>query len=406
MPRDERRRWNLPTLSFLRDVQPVLNARCVRCHTHDRIGNDVILTDDLTDQFTVAYEELLPYLSVANAMRWDHPDDVYPRPPYTYGSKASRLMNLLADHHDVKLTEDERLRLVNWIDANAVYYDRYEHIHPKRQIFLGGVRKTLDDVHRRRCATCHGRTDGRHDTWWLSLNRRDVRLSRALIAPLEKKAGGWGRCDETVFASTDDPDYQKLLAALTALRKQLDERPRADLLSIRGTPAERQRVAIPPPPPPRKFKDKLPDGWVWLSDLEWEKATAGWTKNKDGLPRRDRDVEDNMLRLGGRRYRKGIGTHAPSEIVYRLDGKYQRFHAVVGGGEAKGSVVFQVYGDKRKLFDSGTLHGLKGTRTVDLPLAGVKTLRLIVTIAGDHYYSDMATWAEARLQRPEQQRSP
>ena len=28
--------WGAQTLSFLRDVQPVLNAQCVRCHTYDR----------------------------------------------------------------------------------------------------------------------------------------------------------------------------------------------------------------------------------------------------------------------------------------------------------------------------------------------------------------------------------
>jgi len=39
------------------------------CHVHDHAACGVILTGDLTDQFTVAYEELLPYLSVANAMR-------------------------------------------------------------------------------------------------------------------------------------------------------------------------------------------------------------------------------------------------------------------------------------------------------------------------------------------------
>ncbi|MHC4406877.1 MAG: HzsA-related protein, partial [Planctomycetota bacterium] len=75
--------WGTRILSFLRDVQPLLNARCASCHTHDRRTNRVVLTDDLTDQFTVAYEELLPYLSVANAKRWDHPDDLYARPPLT-----------------------------------------------------------------------------------------------------------------------------------------------------------------------------------------------------------------------------------------------------------------------------------------------------------------------------------
>jgi len=395
--------WGTQILSFLRDVQPVLNARCVRCHTHDRNANRVILTDDLTDRFTVGYEELLPYVSAANAMRWDHPDDVYARPPYTYGSAVSRLTRLLeAGHHDLALTEEERLRLVNWIDANAVYYDRYEaDAYPNRRIFSGEIRKKLDEVLARRCHSCHGKGDGQFDTWALSINRHDVRRSRALAAPLTQAAGGWGRCDGPVFADAGDPDYQALLEAFGQLDEALRKRPREDLLSIRGTPAESQRVEIPPAPKPApRSADLAAEGWVYLSDLPWESARAGWTPNKDGLPRRDKDIEDHPLRLDGRRFRKGIGTHAPSEIVYRLDGRYARLLAQVGGAEASGSVVFEVYGDDNLLFRSRVMRGLQGAEAVDVPLTGVQRLRLVVTDAGDGIIADMANWAEARVQRP------
>lgn len=396
--------WGTQILSFLRDVQPVLNARCVRCHTHDRASNSVILTDDLTDRFTIGYEELLPYLSVANAMRWDHPDDVHARPPYTYGSKVSQLTEILAaDHHGVKLTEDDWLRLVTWIDANGVYYDRYETVHYSgRRIFSGSVKKTLDAVFARRCVSCHGRSDGRMDTWAVSLNRRDVRKSRALAAPLARSAGGWGSCEGTVFAGVSDPDYQGLLAALKSLSDELRQRPREDLLSIHGTPAEFQPVELPP----RRARggagspDPVPEAdTVYLSDLPWESARAGWTPNRDGLPRRNKDVEDHVLRLGSRKFRKGIGTHAPSEIVCRLDGRYARFLAEVGGAEAGGTVVFEVYGDEKLLFESGLMHGLKGSKPVDVSVAGVRRLRLVVTDGGDGYVADMANWAEARLRK-------
>jgi len=414
--------WDIPIFSFLRDVQPMLNAKCIQCHTHDRATNAVILTDDLTDQFTIGYQELLPYLAVANAMRWDHPDDVYPRPPYTYGSKVSRLTQLLeAGHHDVKLSDGDWQRLFVWIDANAVYYDRYETPHwPNRRIFAGGERKALDAAFARRCAACHGKAEGKGDTWWLSLNRRDPKLSRMLMAPLAKQAGGWARCQGTVFANADDPDYKAMLAALTSLRAALAERPREDLLSIQGTEAERQQVAPPPPPPPSplprgegrvrvpsplprgegRVRVPLPEGegGSWLSDLPWEKASAGWTANKDGVPRRDKDVEDKPLRLGGgRAYRKGIGTHAPSEIVYKLDRAYARFLAEVGAAEEGGSVVFQVYADGKLLFDSGVLRGLREVKPIDLPVAGVRLLRLVVTDASDGITADMANWAGARV---------
>jgi hypothetical protein len=391
------------TFSFLRDVQPLLNARCSHCHTHDRTGNAVVLTDDLTDRFTIAYEELLPYLKVANAMRWDHPADVDPQPPYTYGSKASPLAELLArGHHDVALSAEERQRLAIWIDANAVYYDRYESAYgDSRSIFVGAPGKALRETYARRCAACHGKGDGQASTWWLSLNRRKLAASRALAAPLAPSAGGWGRCEGTVFANSADTDYQALLAALTAVRDRLADRPREDLLSIRGTPAEAQAVELPPPPPPRPAPtvEQEPGDWTFLSDLDWRSAKAGWTANQDGLPRRDGDVEENALRLGGRVCRKGIGTHAPSEILWGLDGGYERFRATVGAAEAGGTVVFQVFGDGQCLFDSGRLHGLREVRQVDLPLAGVQVLRLVVTDAGDGITADMANWGMARLQR-------
>jgi len=402
--RPEEAPWGQRIISYLRDVQPLISAQCTSCHTHDRMANGVILTDDLTDQFTVAYEELLPYLSVAISNRWDHPDDVYARPPYTYGSKASRLMTLLdSGHHDVELTEEDRLRLVNWIDANAVYYDRYESdaYGPKRRIFAGSTKGVIQEIHKRRCVPCHGSSDGRHDTWWFTINWHNVNMSRGLVGPLARSAGGWQRCGEPVFADTSDLDYQKLLAALTSLRDQLAARPREDLLSIAGTDAVLQEVELPPPPPPRPAVETklLPGDWVLLSDLPWESASSGWTSNGDGLPRRDRDVQDQMLRLGRRRYGKGIGTHAPSEIVYRLDDRYDRFSAIVGGAEERGTVVFQVFGDQKLLFDSGMMHGLRGTKSVDVSVANMKLLRLVVADAGDNYFADMANWADARVRK-------
>ncbi|MHB8969874.1 MAG: NPCBM/NEW2 domain-containing protein [Pirellulaceae bacterium] len=394
--------WGTQILSYLRDIQPMLNERCVACHTHDRVTNHVILTDDLTDQFTVGYEELLPYLSVANAMRWDYPDDVFAQPPYTYGSCVSPLVKLLeSGHYDVALTSEQWERLVTWIDTNAVYYDRYESDAHNRRIFVDQVRSEMEAVYARRCADCHGEKDeGRQGNWWMSLNRRDVAHSRMLIAPLSRSAGGWQRCGEAVFADANDPDYQRLLAALMTLRDSLAAEPRADLLSLRGTPAERQVVNVPAPPPASPAeRPPLAGDWIALSDLSWQTARAGWTPNQDGLPRRDKSVDDRPLRLGPRLYRKGLGTHAPSEMTFALEGRFRRFAAVVGGGEVNGTVVFQVYGDDKLLFDSGLLRGMRDIKSVDVSVEDVRQLRLIVTDAGDGYISDMATWADARLER-------
>jgi len=387
------------TLSYLRDVQPVLNAKCIQCHAYDRGNNGVLLTDDLTDQFCVSYEELVPYLAVANAMRWDYPDDVFAQPPYTYGSRVSALSKLLdAGHHGVTLDADDWQRLAAWIDANGVYYDRYETEHyPNRSIFREEVRKPMAEVFDRRCASCHGDGDGRGDTWWLSVNRRDASKSRALMAPLAPAAGGWGRCSETVFSSTNDADYQALLGGLTSLAAELSEFPREDVLSLRGTPAEMQVVTLPTPPPWTPEASGSPDGAVYLSDLPWTSAAAGWSANGDNMPRRNRDVADQAIRVGTKTHRRGIGTHAPSEIVYDLGGQYARFRATCYAAEGGGSVVFQVYADGECVFDSGTRPGLSTPKDIDVAIDGVRELRLVVTDAGNGYVADMASWASARV---------
>jgi hypothetical protein len=45
------------------------------------------------------------------------------------------------------------------------------------------------------------------------------------------------------------------------------------------------------------------------------------------------------------------------------------------------------------------MHGLVEVEKVDVPVAGTKRLRLVVTDAGDGYAADCANWAEARVQR-------
>jgi hypothetical protein len=160
------------------------------------------------------------------------------------------------------LTDDERERIFTWIDTNGAYYDRYEFVdgNPQRWIFVGRARETLEEVYTRRCSICHGTVDKQQhyqwmeinrNNWWMNLNHRDVSKSRMLVAPLARSAGGWQRCGDPVFADTTDADYKKMLACLTRSWERLSKHPRADLLSISGTAADRKEVTLPPPPPPR-----------------------------------------------------------------------------------------------------------------------------------------------------------
>ncbi len=110
----------------------------------------------------------------------------------------------------------------------------------------------------------------------------------------------------------------------------------------------------------------------------------------------------HALRIGDREYRQGLGHHAPGEIVVPLNGKYTLFQAEVGvqsQGGGRGSVVFQVWVDGEKRFDSGQMTDSDTAKPVEVALANAREMKLVATDGGDGLACDMANWAEARLTR-------
>ena len=106
------------------------------------------------------------------------------------------------------------------------------------------------------------------------------------------------------------------------------------------------------------------------------------------------------MRIAGKTYAHGVGAHATSRILYQLDNRYRQFEAEVGVDDEKGgqgTVVFQVFCDGRKVFDSGLMRGKQPAKKVSLPLDGVEELLLVVTDAGDGINCDHADWCNARL---------
>ncbi|MBI5831950.1 MAG: NPCBM/NEW2 domain-containing protein [Armatimonadetes bacterium] len=136
---------------------------------------------------------------------------------------------------------------------------------------------------------------------------------------------------------------------------------------------------------------------ICLGDLEPATATIGW-----GALGFDRSVEGKPLTLGGRVYEHGLGTHAPSTVEYDLDGCYERFEATVGVDDemdyfGKSSLVFRVLVDGKLAFDSGLMGTTTEAKAVDVPLRGVRQLRLVVSDGGDNMNGDHGDWADARL---------
>jgi alpha-galactosidase len=148
-----------------------------------------------------------------------------------------------------------------------------------------------------------------------------------------------------------------------------------------------------------------PKGSAYLSD-----QTPIYAAN--GLGPVERDTNNGATAAGdgtpinirGQAFDKGLGTAAPSAIIYRLGGKCSRFTAQVGVDDitnGQGTVRFQVLADGEVLFDSMDIMPVTGKSPalpIDVSLVGKRRLKLLVTNAGDGTAQDRASWGDAKVE--------
>ena len=145
-----------------------------------------------------------------------------------------------------------------------------------------------------------------------------------------------------------------------------------------------------------------------INTLSFEKiisAKNGWGPIEIDRSNGEQGKGDGKtLTMNGQTYARGFGVHAGSEMRFNLKGTggatCKRFtsdiamDAEVG---SKGSVVFQVYLDGVKAYDSGTMTGSSATEKINLDISGKKELRLVVTDAGNGISYDHADWANPQV---------
>lgn len=143
---------------------------------------------------------------------------------------------------------------------------------------------------------------------------------------------------------------------------------------------------------------------VWLSDLDLALVRQGWS-----TAMKDRSVVKNPLRMSGKTYKRGVGTHANGEMHLDLQGRAARLTAAAGldddSRDAKGEhipgVRFAVIGDGRLLWQSPVMIVGREPRPVDLDVTGVRFLSLlVVTTVGSIHYAH-ANWADAKIVAPD-----
>jgi hypothetical protein len=265
-------------------VQPVLDQYCIRCHSGANPAGGMLLTGDKTRFFSMAYDNLLgrsrSYRQHDMATGEMLPaEKAKPKPlvhffwllrtptavnqPLTTGSLASRLLDYIdTEHCGQKIPLAERQRIYLWIDANVPYYGTYAHSRPKspgRRDLCTDVATGADsawfardflEVYNRSCVSCHGKFPDPNDPasiWdgrlaWIDFSQPP--FSPALTAHLAKAAGGRGLAKPVngrlppVFATTADPDYQRLLKAIETGKQLMLATPEADQPGFKGVRKE------------------------------------------------------------------------------------------------------------------------------------------------------------------------
>lgn len=262
--------WGLGGFSYSRNVQPVWDKHCIRCHGSEDSAADPELTGDKTDFFNVSYDSLVRKgtqsegfldgwvsgaFKVSKYTSWiptynGQESNILEISPGRWGAKGSRLATVLQDGHKDKdgkaridVSDSEKRAVYAWLDLNCPFYSSSDsnrrELRGCRQMFPKDFENTFADVASRRCVSCH--KQGNNKSVLSYPNSFAVRIdhperNRFLRAPLSKSAGGNEACGKTVFAGVDDPDYQNLLRSFDSLKGELEKTPRLDMMELSGLP--------------------------------------------------------------------------------------------------------------------------------------------------------------------------
>ena len=265
-------------LDFQRDIQPVLDEHCLKCHNHDREDGGFNISGHWGPLYPIGYIQMswrqlfgdnrvmLPYS--------EHSKSDFE--PYEIGTGSSRLLKLIEEGHEgVRIPEAQQKIIRHWLDAGANHAGTYAvNSHGTIGYYVKNVNvrndrdwpetKAMVEVMNRRCDVCHAPTeaekkigtyklpahfyaryyppeqfqqnryvahtmseDGGRFNRHLVFNLSYPELSKAARAPLSREAGGLGVCEaesgKAVFRDKSDPDYRAIVAAVARGRKHILE---------------------------------------------------------------------------------------------------------------------------------------------------------------------------------------
>jgi hypothetical protein len=269
----------------------------------------------------------------------------------------SGIANVLTNAQDEKLRKDWSERVARKRRRDVVAVLREGVVNP--------LEGTLGE----------GNEEGTHVEFTLGGSKRQI--------PLEKVHG-------LIFLRELDPAAPPVLCKLTDTYH--------DLVMVSGIDATPAGLTVTTPAGARisyagnlvTRLDYSTDKVAYLSQLEPVKVDQ---PDEQDHPfdryRRDRNLDNQPLRLGGQEHALGLALHAHTELEYNLNGDYREFKALAGIDESvsgrDGPVVLIIEGDGKALYTKTfTRKNDKKPTPVALNIKDVQKLRIVVT-SGDGY---------------------
>ena len=201
--------------SYMKEVQPVFDAKCTECHDYGKpAGEKLNLAADRDLVFNTSYVELWNkgHLKLVGG----GPAQI--QEPYSWGAHASPLMQeilhrTIPEHVDVRLSKEETDRIATWLDLNGVYYPTYACAWPESR--TGRTPLTREELQRL------GELSRCDLNGWMSYDWYpgvQVCFERPEHSPILRRCG-----------DPSDSRYREAIALIRLGAERLIQRPRADM---------------------------------------------------------------------------------------------------------------------------------------------------------------------------------
>lgn len=238
---------------------------------------------------------------------------------------------------------------------------------------------------------------GPHSWSWFSFDVPPGRSAVSIVVKPAKPGWSFARGEVGWWLCAEQPLTRATLALEFA--EPLAPAPREPLPLPIHMGVERQEIAICAA---KAFRaghrwPKTDQPVVHLDEVAPDEVAQDW-----GKLQRNRSVWQKPMTIAGKKFARGLGTHANGRLVFDLaGGGFKAFRCQVGRDEHAddGRVEFEVWLDGKRVFQSGPMTRATPAKPVEVDVQGAAVLELRSLDGGDGISGDHANWGEAQLLR-------